>query len=77
MLPFVEMADLAAASAELLLSTKMRFIECEAQSFATARPTPDAAPVMSAVAPDRKTAVGDAIVRCCDALVEWKEKSCR
>ena len=31
-------------------------MECEAHSLATARPTPDAAPVMRAVALGRKTA---------------------
>lgn len=63
-LPLEEIDDFAEASAELLLSTRIKFMPLEAQSFATARPTPEAAPVMSAVAPDLKTAVGELMLIC-------------
>ncbi len=57
-----ESMDLASSSFEVLLSTSIRFIPCEAHSLATARPTPDAPPVIKAFAPFRKTEMGDAIV---------------
>lgn len=56
------MADLAEASASAFQSTRWRFIEWEAHSFATASPTPEAPPVIRAFAPARKTDVGEAIV---------------
>ena len=59
-LPVTE--DLASSSLEELLSTRVTFMPWEAQSFATARPMPPAAPVMRALAFARKTEVGEAIL---------------
>lgn len=47
--------DAAVSRASLLLSTRTRFMPWVRQNWAVARPMPDAAPVMRAVAPGRKT----------------------
>ena len=56
-LPLLEMLLLASLRADEWLSTRCRFMPWLAHSFATAKPTPLAAPVMRAVLPDAKTAV--------------------
>lgn len=55
MLPLVEMDDFASFNLLVSRSTRIKFIPWEAHSLETARPTPDAAPVMRAVAFARKT----------------------
>lgn len=66
--------DLASSSLDELLSMRMRFIECEAHIFATARPTPEAAPVIKALAPLRKTFVGADIVWCDNTVLVFFSK---
>ena len=45
-----------------LLSTSATFMPWRRQSFATARPMPDAAPVMRAVLPALKTGLGGVVM---------------